>query len=108
MLRLLAKNERYNVSMRSEAELPATVKAETQKTENIKKYGFIAQLVEQRTENPCVTGSIPVEATKGGFTRTCEKHCYKQVLSNPKKRISYHFKKSIYIGLFFYFFIKIP
>ena len=26
-------------------------------------YGFIAQLVEQRTENPCVTGSIPVEAT---------------------------------------------
>ena len=27
-------------------------------------FGFIAQLVEQRTENPCVTGSIPVEATK--------------------------------------------
>ena len=26
-------------------------------------FGFIAQLVEQRTENPCVTGSIPVEAT---------------------------------------------
>ena len=25
--------------------------------------GFIAQSVEQRTENPCVTGSIPVEAT---------------------------------------------
>ncbi len=27
-------------------------------------YGFIAQLVEQGTENPCVPGSIPGEATK--------------------------------------------
>ena len=27
--------------------------------------GVVAQLVEQRTENPCVTGSIPVDATKG-------------------------------------------
>ena len=26
--------------------------------------GFIAQSVEQRTENPCVVGSIPTEATK--------------------------------------------
>ena len=26
-------------------------------------YGAIAQLVEQRTENPCVTGSIPVGTT---------------------------------------------
>ena len=26
-------------------------------------YGFIAQLVEQRTENPRVSGSIPLEAT---------------------------------------------
>ena len=26
--------------------------------------GAIAQLVEQRTENPCVTGSIPVGTTK--------------------------------------------
>ena len=28
-----------------------------------KKYGFIAQLVEQGTENPRVSGSIPLEAT---------------------------------------------
>ena len=28
------------------------------------KEGAIAQLVEQRTENPCVTGSIPVGTTK--------------------------------------------
>ena len=27
------------------------------------KFGFIAQSVEQRTENPCVGGSIPPEAT---------------------------------------------
>jgi hypothetical protein len=26
-------------------------------------YGQIAQTVEQRTENPCVAGSIPVLAT---------------------------------------------
>ena len=25
--------------------------------------GVVAQMVEQRTENPCVTGSIPVDAT---------------------------------------------
>ena len=29
-------------------------------------YGSIAQSVEQRTENPRVTGSIPVRATKLG------------------------------------------
>ena len=28
------------------------------------KNGFLAQLVEQRTENPCVPGSIPGETTK--------------------------------------------
>ncbi len=27
------------------------------------RYGRIAQLVEQRIENPCVTGSTPVMAT---------------------------------------------
>ena len=27
------------------------------------KNGDVAQLVEQRTENPCVTGSIPVITT---------------------------------------------
>ena len=29
-----------------------------------KKQGAIAQLVEQRTENPCVPGSIPGGTTK--------------------------------------------
>ena len=28
-----------------------------------KKIGFLAQLVEQRIENPCVPGSIPGETT---------------------------------------------
>ncbi len=30
---------------------------------NEKKHGVIAQLVEQRTENPCVPGSIPGDTT---------------------------------------------
>lgn len=30
-------------------------------------FGNIAQLVEQRTENPCVTGSIPVITTTLNF-----------------------------------------
>ena len=29
------------------------------------KYGGIAQLVEQRTENPCVAGSIPALGIMG-------------------------------------------
>ena len=29
-----------------------------------RKNGVIAQLVEQRTENPCVPGSIPGDTTK--------------------------------------------
>ena len=33
-------------------------------------YGSIAQSVEQRTENPCVTGSIPVGATIDVSVRT--------------------------------------
>ena len=31
---------------------------------NIDKNGAVAQLVEQRTENPCVGGSIPPHTTK--------------------------------------------
>ena len=35
---------------------------------NVKKgFGVVAQMVEQRTENPCVTGSIPVDATLKGM-----------------------------------------
>ena len=34
-------------------------------------YGFIAQLVEQGTENPRVSGSIPLEATKMEEIRLC-------------------------------------
>ena len=35
---------------------------------SFEEQGAIAQLVEQRTENPCVTGSIPVGTTKKAFT----------------------------------------
>ena len=37
-------------------------------------FGAIAQLVEQRTENPCVTGSIPVGTTQK---------------KNPRKSLAY-------------------
>jgi hypothetical protein len=30
---------------------------------SLQKNGLVAQLVEQRTENPCVGGSIPPQAT---------------------------------------------
>ncbi len=33
------------------------------KSEGVHKNGVIAQLVEQRTENPCVPGSIPGDTT---------------------------------------------
>jgi hypothetical protein len=33
------------------------------------KQGAIAQLVEQRTENPCVPGSIPGGTTKTSLNR---------------------------------------
>ena len=35
------------------------------------KNGAIAQLVEQRTENPCVPGSIPGGTTKKRLTDIC-------------------------------------
>ena len=52
-------------------------------SKNIREYlqpqtndGAVAQLVEQRTENPCVTGSIPVSTTSpeifGAFFVMCE------------------------------------
>ncbi len=36
------------------------------------KIGAIAQLVEQRTENPCVPGSIPGGTTKNRVAVVCE------------------------------------
>ena len=35
-------------------------------------HGAIAQLVEQRTENPCVPGSIPGGTTKNKFVERCK------------------------------------
>ena len=40
--------------------------------------GVVAQLVEQRTENPCVTGSIPVNATR----REVQNECFPFLLNN--------------------------
>ena len=42
--------------------------------------GVVAQLVEQRTENPCVTGSIPVDTTckiKGFGTKVSDPFVFK-------------------------------
>ena len=41
----------------------ASLNTGTPRQANKKNDGAIAQLVEQRTENPCVTGSIPVGTT---------------------------------------------
>ena len=35
----------------------------------LRQNGVIAQLVEQRTENPCVPGSIPGDATAKHLNR---------------------------------------
>ena len=41
-------------------------------------FGSVAQLVEQRTENPRVTGSIPVGATiSAGLAHLVERHLAK-------------------------------
>src|SRR6266498_368221 len=40
--------------------------------------GWVAQLVEQRTENPCVAGSIPASATT--FNKTNRIRCLNAVL----------------------------
>jgi hypothetical protein len=38
--------------------------ANASKRENLRGIGRVAQLVEQRTENPCVAGSIPAPTTE--------------------------------------------
>ena len=51
-------------------------------------------------------GSSPTISTKGGFTRTREKHCYKRVQSNPK--IKYHIisKSQFTLAYFLLFLLK--
>ena len=44
----------------------------------VAKYAFVAQLVEQWTENPRVVGSIPTEGTKyAGLAHLVERHLAK-------------------------------
>ena len=51
-------------------------------------FGFIAQSVEQRTENPRVAGSIPAGATIGKYVRTIRTlyKCTQIMQKMPKKR----------------------
>ena len=44
------------------------------------KQGAIAQLVEQRTENPCVPGSIPGGTTENDLKKFKSFFCYMQFL----------------------------
>ena len=44
-----------------------TLHLQSQTTGTQLQKGAIAQLVEQRTENPCVAGSIPAGTTKKGI-----------------------------------------
>ena len=51
-----------------------------------KEYAQIAQSVEQRTENPRVTGSIPVLGIDGVLAQSVEHLTFNQVVrgSNPR------------------------
>ena len=49
--------------------MPACHAGEHEFESRTDRHGFIAQSVEQRTENPCVAGSIPAEATRT-YSRT--------------------------------------
>ncbi len=42
----------------------------------LRQNGVIAQLVEQRTENPCVPGSIPGDATKKQLHENVAVFCF--------------------------------
>src|SRR5690625_4282117 len=46
--------------------------------------GLVAQLVEQRIENPCVGGSIPPKATTHLFDTDCCCPCLARVFLCPK------------------------
>ena len=52
------KNFQYNLHYINKDSTFAPLKT------TVESDGFLAQLVEQRTENPCVPGSIPGETTK--------------------------------------------
>ena len=63
-LHLLGNIKKSSYLCNAETEKPVATNAATEhKRRKQTHQGAIAQLVEQRTENPCVTGSIPVGTT---------------------------------------------
>ena len=44
--------------------------------------GAVAQLVEQRTENPCVAGSIPAHTTESDYDGSCSRFCFEYIEVN--------------------------
>ena len=66
VLRMVPSGRKLAKRLRTEEEQPRrpfVAKRQTSSKASCDE-GAIAQLVEQRTENPCVTGSIPVGTTK--------------------------------------------
>ena len=59
------------------------------------RHGSIAQLVEQRTENPCVTGSIPVGATRENLRRLLQSFFILHFFFSIKNRILFYYCKII-------------
>ena len=51
------------------------------------RQGILAQLVEQRTENPCVPGSIPGDTTK----KFPKLQCLRDFLFYKSFLINYHY-----------------
>ena len=73
----------------------------------LRHYAQLAQLVEQRTENPCVSGSIPelgIVKYYGILAQLVEHLTFNQVVrgSNPRCLISKKEMSLIRVAFFFY------
>jgi hypothetical protein len=64
-------------------------------------FGQIAQSVEQRTENPCVAGSIPVLATLSlAGEKRKSNGVWKSNLKSPKQIIKVFFEDRFGVSVF--------
>jgi hypothetical protein len=65
----------------------------------MRRLGLVAQLVEQRIENPCVGGSIPPRATKNSAVQQ-NANPFGLALSFPGSAVLVSSRRSIYFSLF--------
>ena len=84
------------------ARRPVTAEVEGSSPFRVAMYAFVAQSVEQWTENPCVVGSIPTESTTyAGLAHLVERHLAKvEVASSSLVTRSRKTKKALLIVLF--------